>query len=285
MGIRMYIKHVSEWQPPKSLAFFGQLTSMPKLPDLGNVNSSSNGDRPLLSYLPNQYPGSPEAFHQARQWLVECQNRHPECIRPPSILPKRVLDLGRPGEELKVALYITRGEVNPYVALSYTWGEADWLVTCRNSNDNPLPAEGSQFPTTYVVKRLTSERQSGQAKPCFLCVSFWSPDDIPLNAFPETLRDALQITKALGFRYIWIDSLCISATSTRSSNQSILSELQNDRIGIGTLWNCDASKKPVEIFVGDTMKTLDLEEEFISTRGWVFQERLVSTATLHYTEE
>jgi hypothetical protein len=33
------------------------------------------------------------------------------------------------------------------------------------------------------------------------------------------------------------------------------------------------------------MKPLDLEEMFISTRGWVFQERLVSTATLYYTNE
>jgi hypothetical protein len=33
------------------------------------------------------------------------------------------------------------------------------------------------------------------------------------------------------------------------------------------------------------MIILDLEEQHISSRGWAFQERLVSAATLHYTEE
>lgn len=34
-------------------------------------------------------------------------------------------------------------------------------------------------------------------------------ETILLSSFPQTLRDAITITKSLGFRYLWIDALCI----------------------------------------------------------------------------
>jgi len=37
---------------------------------------------------------------------------------------------------------------------------------------------------------------------------------IPLQAFPATFQDAIKVTRALGFKYIWIDSLCIIQDST-----------------------------------------------------------------------
>ncbi|KAH8654616.1 heterokaryon incompatibility, partial [Tricladium varicosporioides] len=33
--------------------------------------------------------------------------------------------------------------------------------------------------------------------------------EIPLDQLPRTFRDAMVITKVLGYRYLWIDSLCI----------------------------------------------------------------------------
>jgi hypothetical protein len=32
---------------------------------------------------------------------------------------------------------------------------------------------------------------------------------MPLDLMPKTFRDALNIVRLLGFRYIWIDSYCI----------------------------------------------------------------------------
>jgi hypothetical protein len=32
---------------------------------------------------------------------------------------------------------------------------------------------------------------------------------IPWSTIPPTLQDAMSLTRALGFRYIWIDALCI----------------------------------------------------------------------------
>ena len=33
--------------------------------------------------------------------------------------------------------------------------------------------------------------------------------EIPLSLFPKTFHDAIQITRQLGIRYLWINSLCI----------------------------------------------------------------------------
>lgn len=308
-NIKMFTEHVSRWPPLKSLVFFGRRTPMPTLPKLGNDDSTSNGDRPLLPYLPHQYPNSLEALHQAANWMEECQI-HPECSRPQSRLPKRVLDLGRQGEKLRVSLYITRGEEQPYAALSYSWGETDRLVTRKEIPNDNQSAEGE--PRFLVQRKRPGKLEPGQTKPKLEWVDEkLNPNDIPLDAFPRTIRHALLIAKYLGFRYVWVDSLCIlqgdnddwdqqiavmteiyggstltiSATSSQNSMQGMLSKLGNDKIGVGTWRNRDAGKNLVEIFAGNPMKTLDLEEKFISTRGWVFQERLVSTATLHYTDE
>ncbi len=80
-------------------------------------------------------------------------------------------------------------------------------------------------------------------------------------------------------------AVVLSATSAQDSSQGILGDLKNERIGIGT-WRDDNNGDPaLEVFLGETLGVLDLEEKYISTRGWVFQERPVSTATLHYTDE
>jgi hypothetical protein len=307
--VNIFTKHVSQWERPKELAFFGQFTSTPTLPILGNNTMNGNGAVTGLAYLPHQDPGCPEAFQQAREWLLECYN-HPECSRPPSKLPKRVLDLARLDSENKVSLCLTNGEMEPqrYAALSYSWGETDRLVT--NSGGQP-PNGYTQSPADYAVIRRKAVAQPGKARPVLEFEAEYRADDIPLSAFPKTQSDALHIAKSLGFRYIWVDSLCIlqndkadwadqgaamteiygrtalviSATSTKTSTQGILQNLQNNGVGIGTWQHRGASNKSLEIFVGDPVEPLDLEDKFLSTRGWVFQERLLSAATLHYTDE
>lgn len=70
-----------------------------------------------------------------------------------------------------------------YLSLSHRWGGAKVLQTVMG--DPPGTPNGKRG--TY------SEFQSA----------------IPMASMPKTFRDAVQVTRALGFRYIWIDSLCI----------------------------------------------------------------------------
>lgn len=71
-----------------------------------------------------------------------------------------------------VRLIETDGQIAPYIALSHSWGQQQPLRTTRE---------------TYAA------RMRG----------------IGWQSLPPTFRDAIEITRGLGIRYIWIDSLCI----------------------------------------------------------------------------
>ncbi|KAM0238880.1 hypothetical protein ACHAP5_008569 [Fusarium lateritium] len=74
-----------------------------------------------------------------------------------------------------IKLKLVEGSTNhaPYVALSYRWGavEATWQTTTENLDSRQVQ---------FFVEEL-----------------------------PKTLSDTVRVTKDLGFRWLWIDSLCI----------------------------------------------------------------------------
>lgn len=111
------------------------------------------------------------------RWLQDCEMNHPECrsqqpLDP--ILPARVLDVGDTNRS--PSLVISEGQKGKYMCLSHRWGEPDSthkrLVTTRNT-----------------LAQFISE--------------------IPLHTLPLTFRQAVEVTRAVGIQYLWIDSLCI----------------------------------------------------------------------------
>jgi hypothetical protein len=108
-----------------------------------------------------------------REWLKQCQSEHHDC--PPVSecnLPTRLIDVGEPSNYAQPRLVETRGQRGQYVTLSHCWGT-------------------SKPPST--TKANLSSRLSS----------------IPLDSMPKTFRDAINIVRVLGYRYIWIDSYCI----------------------------------------------------------------------------
>lgn len=88
-------------------------------------------------------------------------------------LPTRVIDVGGPpGSREYARLIHSNGAKGNYVALSHCWGKHQPLVTTRNNLQNHLQA-------------------------------------LPWNDFPKTFQDAITITREIGLRYLWIDSICI----------------------------------------------------------------------------
>lgn len=108
------------------------------------------------------------------QWLRICRSKHPNCARDhTAILPKRVIDVRPPsgGDDCRLIEPLYR-EFAPYIALSHCWGGRSLFCTTRSNY------------STY--------------KEC-----------LRLDDFPKTFRDAVLLTRALGFQYLWIDALCI----------------------------------------------------------------------------
>lgn len=114
---------------------------------------------------------SDECMILAREWLTSCLEKHPICKPPPSTpLPTRVIDIGNSDAEAR--LYVTKGESAKYAALSHCWG--------------------SRIPVSTTAATLEDRLQSIQF-------------DVSSRAFTE----AVNVTRRLGIRYLWIDSLCI----------------------------------------------------------------------------
>lgn len=104
----------------------------------------------------------------AKNWVQQCDQYHETCLRErPGPLPRRVLDLGVPGSNRLQRLYESRGEREPYIALSHCWG------SCQP---------------------LTTERATLGAR----------MEGIPDESLPKTFRDAIAVTRELSVRFLWI---------------------------------------------------------------------------------
>ncbi|KAK7177874.1 heterokaryon incompatibility protein [Paraphaeosphaeria sporulosa] len=131
---------------------------------------------PLNSIEP---ASSPSIYRKLREWVTNCVSEHNECRRHPkessdhSTPPTRVIDVGLTNDAVaRPRLVATNGISVCYVALSHRW-----------AGTNPL-------------KTKFDNLQSHQ-------------EELPWESIAPTFRDAIIVTRQLGFRYLWIDSLCI----------------------------------------------------------------------------
>lgn len=217
--------------------------------------------------------GSREQFLLLKEWIRVCNLTHETCRR---------LNTDKPGEKLVAAMptrlvdlgnplrLVESGGIkpSPYVALSHCWGKTETLCT--------------------TTKSITEFMES-----------------MDLNSLPETFRNAIQVTRGIGIRYLWIDSLCIiqddlddweyesaqmeqvfslayctiGASSSRSSVQGFFpnrgprSCVQLEIPGVGRLYVCHN----IDNF------NLDVDLGELNSRGWVLQERALSRRTIFYT--
>jgi hypothetical protein len=119
---------------------------------------------------------SQETLEQIQRWIEECLASHPDCHRGHdiSMLPMRLLDLGHQSTDQSLQLRNTAGikDACRYATLSHCWGSV---------------------PTTILSKNTLA--------------TFYQ--EIPLGSLSRTFLDAVDVTRNLGLRYLWIDSLCI----------------------------------------------------------------------------
>ncbi|KAI1742961.1 HET-domain-containing protein [Xylaria scruposa] len=138
---------------------------------------TKNTDCPLSNIFEPSSDLEPETrcdkyLAQVKGWADDCRETHEYCKdRLSTALPTRVLDVAR--QEDSVFLYeAEETQKGSYAALSHVWG-----------------GEVSIRTTTETLNLFK--------------------DGIRLDSLPQTFRDAVFMTRFLGCRYLWVDSLCI----------------------------------------------------------------------------
>lgn len=207
--------------------------------------------------VPSQFDPAP-----VRTWLDYCERHHKTICPSPKSQPHglQLIDC----ETLAIQDAV---DDEPYVALSYVWGSA-------SNNHN----QGQNSNGRNLV-----------------------PSNLPL-----VISDAISVTKAIGLQYLWIDKFCIDQTNANTKHDQIQQMgaiYENAQLtiiaaagadenyglpGVGTrprIFQPTARAGKVEIIntMRDPHNSIRSSRWF--SRGWTFQEAILSRRRLVFTEE
>ncbi|RSL56746.1 hypothetical protein CEP54_008649 [Fusarium duplospermum] len=211
-----------------------------------------------------------------KSWFTECVSHHAECTPPTHQYPRRLVEMGTDGTNLRL-VDTTKHEIGEkvrYATLSYCWGPMRPLATTKDN------------------------------------VELFS-NSIPVEFLPRTFHESVAIIQQLGIRYIWIDSLCIiqddlddwtreaarmkdvyagssitvSASDARDSTQGcfvdnhIFDSRGTHIAQLSIVTPNDDLGLLVRVHEGDIRRRA--ETSVLSTRGWNLQEQLLSHRVVH----
>ena len=219
------------------------------------------------------------------QWLSACEAEHSACrvlctISTDSSGVARLLHLGTSAEP-QLRLVEPTAERVKYAALSYIWGSSPHGAMTLKSN---------------LKERLHS---------------------ISFNSLPRVYRETIELCRVLDIPYLWIDALCIIQPEERDdkdwqSQSAVMGSIYaNAYVTIAAAATEGAGDRlfgqgrvlgnappPCTLFENDSLRsgqanvyvlpasplwTIQISHSPLQRRGWVFQERLMSTRIIHLT--
>ncbi|KAI1119786.1 heterokaryon incompatibility protein-domain-containing protein [Nemania abortiva] len=237
--------------------------------------------------------GSMQDLQTIKTWLSNCEVQHKHC-RPQtrtasSFFPTRVIDVKDADsgvvrlQEGEFVSSTSPDKARPaYWTLSHRWGDSELVLQLTK----------------------TTEQDFHRA--------------IPMNHLPPTFRDAVLLVHRLGFRYLWVDSLCIyqdSLSDWHRQTHQMIDVYRNSHCNIsavGSSYNPstkglfeerrwerrllypflvkegfqprEENRRDGWVAWNDSMWDNDVQKTPLSTRGWVVQERFLGTRVVHFTQ-
>lgn len=235
-------------------------------------------DEDVMGQLQIGFPRLPQTdtslyFEILRQWLRDCDEHHEDCVPRGSsglLLPTRLIDVGDKCSPV-VKLYETQQPDNmKYLALSHPWGDPPHFCT---------------YPENIEKHK----------------------HGIPLRNVPKTFRDAIIVTRMLGFQYLWIDSLCIiqgpqgDFDSERKWMEDVFSRAYCVLAASSAKGQVDGFLNPVQqrnsvairqpekdpVYVCEFIDNFDEDviKSRLNQRGWVLQERVLARRTIYFSSK
>jgi Heterokaryon incompatibility protein (HET) len=213
---------------------------------------------------------SDRSIKMMHRWIQKCQRDH-RCLQDGEFqLPSRVLDLGSEQSIDKARLRSANNGYGQYVALTYRWGSTP-----------------SKILTTASIEEWIQ--------------------GIQVSSLSKTYQDAIVLAKRLGYRYIWIDALCIlqndpadweredavmhkiygnasltiSALSAWGSDVGFLGQRPYPVSEIGRFFQSYDERN--DLYVRQAVAGLSVRNN-LAERGWCLQEHLMAARVLHMTD-
>ncbi|EMD61141.1 hypothetical protein COCSADRAFT_192916 [Bipolaris sorokiniana ND90Pr] len=227
----------------------------------------------------------------ARSWILDCQLNH-RCSEAIPTLTTQYLDGVRPARMIDVAAFqhpsqdirlVEMDQVCTYVALSYCWGHGLSYVTKQDT----------------LLSLLTR---------------------ISYNDLPQTFQHAITATRNLGYRYLWLDALCIVQDSVQDweresqkmgviYSQAVVTIAATESRGVHDgFFNYESCseispswkkmvvrdavryREPTELLLyEDAYDPMDAATDMaagtLAQRAWACQERILSARVLHYKKK
>ncbi|KAK0627868.1 heterokaryon incompatibility protein-domain-containing protein, partial [Immersiella caudata] len=190
----------------------------------------------------------------------------------------------------------------------HTGGALHWKLTTW---ERPVPQPRPRYLTL-------SHCWGSSLHTCLLKASLSAFTAVPSPAatLPKTYQDAMSVTDSLGFRYVWIDSLCIIQDDTddwKTQSAEMGRVYQHTSCNIAAAWakegsqGCFSARDPaaaiepirtsISIEAGGEVRLLAFDmiqrwkwlssvvDSPLNQRGWVLQERYMSPRQLTFARD
>ncbi|KAL9043900.1 MAG: hypothetical protein Q9214_002929 [Letrouitia sp. 1 TL-2023] len=203
-----------------------------------------------------------------KDWMQSCSTQHKKCRSPILAIAReqiiRLIDV----QEYRI---ISATLAEKYVALSYVWGPSTLPLLVQNTI--------SQCSSVSGLEHLV---------------------------IPPTMSNAIQLVKDIGQRYLWVDSLCIVQDDNNDKQQQLPimdSIFSNAELVVVVAAGSDANagipgiqcnqrdiSQQIETINGTQFITAQpgilqaLGQSVWNSRGWTFQEAILSRRALVFTE-
>ncbi|PMD60762.1 HET-domain-containing protein, partial [Hyaloscypha bicolor E] len=175
-----------------------------------------------------------------------------------SLLPSRVIDVGPPDGSQEPFLYSSKEHSDYYLTLSHRWGDYDTVKTrLENLSDRSI--------------------------------------SMPIRTLPKSFRDAVVITRKLGLRYLWIDTLCIvqddpSDWESQASNMANIfrNSLMTIAAAVDNCYENGHYSKNLGSFSLSQIvmnQALGRPSGVLDAGAWILQEQLLSPRVLYFTAD
>lgn len=188
-----------------------------------------------------------------------------------------------------------------------SWSNEEWdlvsLIDCETRRVEKAPKGAKFIALSYVWGQPTEKNP----RPIKYPIPFQLPDRCA-----PTIEDSIQATRKLGFRYLWVDALCISREQDLMMKQISRMDLIYSRadLTIIALAGKDAShglpgvstprtaanqsSQALKVIQGSSCYTLAsalaplesvISDSVHTTRGWTYQEDFLSTHQLVFADD